>query len=119
MEEAAALARAHHEIGPGIRAIYRLKGSDPSGLRIKLLEVNEQTVPTGIPPVGFPPHAATGLHFPSIVIEITPEEFEAIRRNEHNVPQGWELREAYERPTRADDAVGRSRSRPAGPCGGC
>jgi hypothetical protein len=67
--EAAALARAHYEVEPGLRAIYRLEGPDPNDLRIKLLEVNEQTVPTGIVPVGFAPHPASGLHYPSVVIE--------------------------------------------------
>ncbi len=101
-EEAAELARAHYEIEPGLRAIYRLDGPDPNGLRIKLLEVNEQTVPSGIVPVGFPPHPASGLHFASIVIEVTPQEYEAIKRKELNLPAGWLVGEVYERPTVAD-----------------
>jgi len=106
MEEAAALARAHYEVEPGLRAIYRLAGPDPNYLRIKLLEVNEQTVPTGIIPVGFPPHPASGLHYPSVVIEVTPQEYEAIQRKELDLPAGWEVRDAYERPAGADYAGG-------------
>ena len=98
MEEAAALARAHFEIEPGLRAVYRLEGPDPNDLRIKLLEVNELTVPTGIVPVGFPPHPASGLHYPSVVIEVTPQEYEAIQRNQLYLPDGWEVRDTYERP---------------------
>ena len=98
MEEAAALARVHYEVEPGLRAIYRLEGPDPNDLRIKLLEVNEQTVATGIVPVGFPPHPASGLHYPSVVIEVTPQEYEAIQRNQLILPDGWEVRDAYERP---------------------
>ena len=45
VEESAALARAHYEVEPGLRAIYRLESADPNDHRIKLLEVNEQTVP--------------------------------------------------------------------------
>jgi len=106
VQEAAALARAHYEGEPGLRAIYRLEGPDPNGLRIKLLEVNEQTVPTGIVPVGFPPHPASGLHYPSVVIEVTPQEYEAIQRKQLDLPAGWEVRDAYERPARADHAGG-------------
>ena len=36
-------------------------------------EVNEQTVPTGIVPVGFTAHPPSGLHYPSVVIEVTPQ----------------------------------------------
>ena len=54
MEEAAALAQAHYGVEPGLRAINRLEGPDPNDLRIKLLEVNEQTVPTGMPDRGIP-----------------------------------------------------------------
>jgi hypothetical protein len=106
MEEAAALARAHYEIEPGLRAVYRLEGPDPNDLRIKLLEVNEQTVATGIVPVGFPPHPASGLHYPSVVIEVTPQEYEAIQSKQLNLPAGWEVRDAYERPAGADHAGG-------------
>ncbi len=106
MEEAAALARAHYEVEPGLRAIFRLEGPDPNDLRIKLLEVNEQTVPTGIVPVGFPPHPASGLHYPSVVIEVTPQEYEAIQSKQLNLPTGWEVRNEYERPSGAEHAGG-------------
>jgi hypothetical protein len=105
--EAAALARAHYEIEPGLRVIYRLESPDASDLRIKLLEVNEQTVPTGIVPVGFPPHPASGLHFPSVVIEVTPKEYEAITRKQLHLPSGWEVRESYERPRPEEHAGSR------------
>jgi hypothetical protein len=106
MEEAAALARAHYEIEPGLRAIYRLEGPDPDDLRIKLLEVNEQTVATGIVPVGFPPHPASGLHFPSVVIEVTPQEYEALQSKQLKLPAGWEVRDVYQRPAGADHVGG-------------
>ncbi len=105
-EEAAALARAHYQVEPGLQAIYRLEGPDKNDLRIKLLEINEQTVPSGVVPVGFPPHPASGLHYPSIVIEVTPLEYEAIQRRELELPAGWEVRDAYERPAGSDRALG-------------
>lgn len=106
MKEAAALARARYEVEPGLQAIYRLEGPDLNDLRIKLLEVNEQTVPTGIVPVGFPPHPASGLHYPYVVIEVTPLEYEAIQRKELDLPPGWKVRDAFERPAGADHAGG-------------
>jgi len=106
VEESAALARAHYEVEPGLRAIYRLKSADPNDHRIKLLEVNEQTVPTGIMPVGFPAHPASGLHYPSVVIEVTPQEYEAIQRKQLNLPTGWDVRDAYERPAGPGHAGG-------------
>lgn len=108
VEESAALARAHYEVEPGLRAIYRLESADPNDHRIKLLEVNEQTVPTGIVPVGFPAHPASGLHYPSVVIEVTPQEYEAIQRKQLNLPTSWEVRDAYERPAGPDHAGGAS-----------
>ena len=108
VEESAALARAHYEVEPGLRAIYRLESADPNDHRIKLLEVNEQTVPTGIVPVGFPAHPASGLHYPSVVIEVTPQEYEAIQRKQLNLPTGWEVRDAYERPPGPGHAGGTS-----------
>ncbi len=108
VEESAALARAHYEVEPGLRAIYRLESADPNDHRIKLLEVNEQTVPAGIVPVGFPAHPASGLHYPSVVIEVTPQEYEAIQRKQLNLPAGWEVRDAYERPADSDHAGGAS-----------
>jgi hypothetical protein len=108
MEEAAALARAHYEVEPGLRAIYRLEGPDPNDLRIKLLEVNEHTVATGIVPVGFPPHPASGLHYPSVVIEVTPQEYEAIQHDRLPLPDGWVIRDAYERPVGPGCAGGTS-----------
>ena len=61
---------------------------------------------TGIVPVGFPPHPASGLHYPSVVIEVTPREYEAIQRKQLDLPAGWEVRDAYERPAGADHAGG-------------
>jgi len=97
-EAAERLARSHYKVDPGIQAVYRLDGPDPNDRRIKLLEVNEQTIPAGIVPVGFPPHPATGLHFQSVVIEVTPGEYERIRRRDLKLPDGWTIGDLYERP---------------------
>jgi hypothetical protein len=107
LEEAAALACAHYAVEPGLRAVYRLEGPDSTDSRIKLLEVNEQTVPSGIVPVGFAAHPASGLHYPSVVIEITPQEYEALEQGRLTLPHGWEVKDSYERPTEASRASGK------------
>ncbi len=89
------LARAHYASEPAITDIFTVC-ADPAneGLPeepIKLLEVNPNTIPTGIMPLGFDPSPAGGIPFPSVIIEVTPEEFERIRRRELDLPDGWQL----------------------------
>ena len=43
---------------------------------IKFLEVNAATVPTGVMPLQFGPVPASGIAFSSVIIEVTPDEFE-------------------------------------------
>lgn len=101
-EEANFLATTHYEIESGMRQVFRMIGpdeveSEPSE-PIKLLEVNENTIPSGILPIGFGPLPASGLHYPSIIIEVTPEEFDKIRSTEWTLPHGWRVGELIPRP---------------------
>lgn len=91
------LADAHFDIESGIARIFRLIGPREEDPRdpVKLLEVNENTVATGIVPVGFGPHAAGGIVYPSIIVEITPEEFERLREGQLLLPDGWVLGREY------------------------
>lgn len=71
------LARAHYSHEPGITAIFTVctdaaREALPSEA-IKLLEVNENTIPAGIMPLGFDASPANGIPFPSVIIEVTPE----------------------------------------------
>src|SRR6266849_4878457 len=89
------LARAHYALEPGITEIFTIWGkpayealpSEP----IKLLEVNQDTIPSGIMPLGFNPAPSSGFPFPSVIIEVTPQELERIRRRELVLPHGWTL----------------------------
>lgn len=100
-EEALELARKHYQIEPGMTQIFRITGSEDAELRpnepIKLLEVNENTVPYGIMPIQFGPSPASGLHYSSIILEVTPEEFEKIQTNELKLPNGWTVGEPIPR----------------------
>jgi hypothetical protein len=101
-EEAPELARKHYEIEPGMTQIFRLAGSADVECRpnepIKLLEVNENTVPSGIMPIWFGPSPASGLHHSSIILEVTPDEFERIQRQQLDLPNGWKLADLIPRP---------------------
>ena len=101
-EEAIELARRHYEIDEGISTIIRIRGCPETEIRsaepIKLLEVNQNTVPSGVMPLQFGSDPASGFHFPSIIVEVTPTEYEMIRRNELKLPLGWILSDAMPRP---------------------
>jgi len=89
------LAEAHYAIDHAVELIVQLvaapeKEQDPKE-PIKLLEVNRDTTASGIVPVFFGPHAASGTFYPSIIIDVTPEEFERIQRDSSTLPNGWRI----------------------------
>ena len=89
------LARAHFLVEPGIERIFRVLSSatreaDP-GEPVKLLELNRQTTADGIRPIFFGPHTGSGIFYPSVIIEITPEEFDAIAGGALAMPDDWHI----------------------------
>lgn len=99
------LAEAHYEIEPGIELIVQLLASpereaDPTEA-IKLIEVNQDTTSDGIRPVFFGAHPAKGVYYPSTIVEVTPEEFEEIRRDQSRLPNGWSLGKEFAKPAPA------------------
>jgi hypothetical protein len=89
-----ALAHAHREIEPSISRIVQVVDDrdSESGEPVKLLEVNPQTFESGILPVVFgadPPR----VPFPSVIIEVTEREYQAIRDGSLSLPHGWRLGE--------------------------
>lgn len=109
-EEAKELARRHYAVEIGVKDIFVLKdtvnvavehaGEAPAGNgeTIKLLEINENTIPSGVVPIQFAPAPASGIHFPSVIVEVTPDEFQQIKRRELSLPHGWEIGERVEKP---------------------
>ena len=73
--------------------IFRIMGSAEAEVLpnepIKLLEVNENTIPVGIMPLGFGPAPTYGIHYPSVIVEVTPDEYERIQSKELALPHGW------------------------------
>ncbi len=102
-EEARELARKHYQIEEGMTQIYRVMGpGDDLGSAtepIKLLEVNRNTVPSGVMPLRFGPALKSDIHFPSVIIEVTPDEYQKIESLELTLPHGWTKGEFIPRPT--------------------
>ncbi len=65
-------------------------GGDESNEPIKLLEVNRDTIASGIVPLSFGPLPESGVLVGSTIIEVTPKEHEQIRSGEMALPEGWE-----------------------------
>ena len=100
--EASKLAEAHYQIEDGITHIFRLFGAGNMEMRpnepIKLLEVNRNTIPSGVMPLQFGPQPSSGFHFPSVIVEVTPEEFDLIQTRQLPLPNGWIVGTELPRP---------------------
>lgn len=100
--EARKLAAAHYEMEEGVTQIFRILGGTEAERRpdepIKLLEVNEYSIPSGVMPLHFDAAPARGIHFPSVIIEVTPEEFNEIQLHELELPEGWTLGDLLPKP---------------------
>ena len=81
------LAKKHYEIEVGLTQIFRTTGKAEVEIvraePIKLLEVNENTPPSGVMPLHFGPAPASGIFVirPSS-LKVTPAEFKKIQTHE-------------------------------------
>jgi hypothetical protein len=91
-EVARLLAKAHCEAEPSIVRIVRLVSQveDDDRDPVKLLEVNPETSPSGILPIAFAADLPD-VPFPSVVVEVTPDEFAQIEKGKLALPNGWRL----------------------------
>lgn len=94
-EVAERLARAHLELDSGVTHVFRLVSTPDREANpaepIKLLEVYEHAIPSGVVPVHFPPHPASGLAFSAEIVQIAPEEFDLLRKRELALPDDWTI----------------------------
>jgi uncharacterized Zn finger protein (UPF0148 family) len=108
-EAAKELAKKHYEIETGLTQIFRVTGkAEVEVVRaepIKLLEVNENTAPSGVMPLHFGPAPASGIFYPSIIVEVTPAEFKKIQSHELPLPTGWEHWEELPKPSDGTEAA--------------
>ncbi len=83
LETAKRLATAHSGVEPNLKSIHLIEPSneqDPND-PIKLLEVVEGTIERGIEPIAFSADPAHDIEYPSVVVEVSPKEYEIIRKN--------------------------------------
>jgi hypothetical protein len=89
------LIDAHFEVEPFLQEIWRIRSeNEDSPLEpIKLLEVNVATVSTGsIKPFAFLP--SQDVPYPTLIAEVTPEDFAAAQQDPRRLPEGWNLQAA-------------------------
>jgi hypothetical protein len=86
MDAAGKLAKAHFRVDPQVRRIHLIQPSHDQNPDepIKLLEVVEGSLECGILPVGFVPDPAHGMDYPSVVVEVSPREYDAIEDGKLN-----------------------------------
>ncbi len=91
-EIARVLAEAHRNLEATITRIVRIVGPNEADGRepIKLLEVNTAAVASGIWPIAFSPDPPE-IPYGSVVVEVSPDEYEAIVRKQLSLPSGWDL----------------------------
>lgn len=65
---------------------------------IKLLEINADTSATGILPIYLPALPDKGITFPSVIVEITPQESVQLRANALTLPNGWTIGDLIPNP---------------------
>jgi hypothetical protein len=78
---AISLAKAHFRVEPNLKHVFLLEPineGDP-GDPIKLLEVVEGTLESGIMPVGFAADPARGIEYPVYIVELSPREYRDLR----------------------------------------
>ena len=94
-ETARKLAEAHYRCEPGLVKIFRLRAAGDAELQanepVKLLEVNDDTISAGIVPLQFGPRPSSGIEYPSVIVEITPDELDRIQSGELLLPNSWRL----------------------------
>jgi hypothetical protein len=104
------LAQQHFRYEPELTRIFRVGGSAEAEARpdepIKLLEVNPITIESGVVPVGFDPSPASGVPYSTVLIEITPKEFQQFEQGLLKLPRGWQVMEEIPRAESPGSAVG-------------
>lgn len=85
-EIARKLARAHYQHDPATTAIYLV----PDSTEIRLIEITPEVGNTGeILPFGFEPSIDEGIPYPSSIVLLSAQEWEAVQSGALLLPPGW------------------------------
>lgn len=96
------LIDAHFDIEPDIDLIVEMVGEDDRDESIKLLEVNSSTTMDGIRPIHFGEDTSHGIYFPSVIVEVTPDEFKRLESGKLALPHRWRLNRRFHRHARTE-----------------
>ena len=100
------IAQHHYRADPGITQVWMyMKVGDTSADPIKLLIVNEDTVPGGIMPLNFAADPTRGTPRPLTIIEVTPDEHDSIRTGKLKLPPAWQFGTPLSKPAASSVAV--------------
>lgn len=99
-QAAAELAEAHYAMDNGLQSVHRMVADDEEDARepIKLLEVNQDTLPAGIVPIYFGTLPHGRIPYPYVIVEVTPEEYQELKQGLLHLPTGWRQDRSYQRP---------------------
>lgn len=88
-ETARKLAKAHKENDPDLKSVYLAK--DPKEIEVRLIEVTASVATTGeVLPCSYRPDPKEGIPLPSVVILLSPAEWEQYDSGKMKLPEGWE-----------------------------
>jgi len=82
-ETAKALAKAHAEVEQNLKFVFLIQphnDQDPND-PIKLLEVVDGTIERGIEPIGFTADSSHEIDYPSVIVEISPNEYQKYKKD--------------------------------------
>ena len=91
-EAAIDLVQSHRDVEPNLRRIFFYR--DPDGREVRLVEVVDGSPSADdVLPFRFAPDESRGVHYPVVIVELSPEEFERVEQGELPLPPGWTDRE--------------------------
>lgn len=90
------MAAAHLAVEPNLEVVVLLEPLAPGNPEepIKLLEVVRGTIERGIEPVSFAANPGLGIRHPSVIVEVSPAEFQKIKStgvSKMRLPHGWKI----------------------------
>lgn len=93
LETAKKLAKSHSEVDPNLVRVFLIEPVQEQNPEepIKLLEVVKGTIERGIEPIAFTADPARGIEYPTVIVEVSPREYESIRAEGILGYDGWTL----------------------------
>jgi hypothetical protein len=88
---AKSLAKAHFQVDPNLKRVFLLEPINEEDPRdpIKLLEVVDGTLESGIMPVGFAADPARGIEYPFYIVELSPSEYRGVGKTLRFGERDW------------------------------